>query len=143
MFTVNLTAAEFTKALRAEKQVFLNPRNARPLYFILNAVISLLLSLGIIMNVTATDKHKVDAGDTFLKISLVTQLIFWLFAFNDNAVMSFWLGRNPSKESLEVMPKWKRWNQSFRMAISIIALGHNVMQLTQISMSDGFMSTTD
>ncbi|RAK96848.1 uncharacterized protein BO80DRAFT_458593 [Aspergillus ibericus CBS 121593] len=144
MFTVNLTGVEFVKGLGAEKKVFIKPRIARPLYFTLNAILFLLLSVGVVMKVTATATNKLQLGTTLTKAGFVIQLLFWVFIFVENLVMTIRLGRDPTKECLEVIPNWKRWNQLVGLAISIIAMGHNVVQLTQLSAtSDNFMSATE
>ncbi|PWY90411.1 hypothetical protein BO94DRAFT_584422 [Aspergillus sclerotioniger CBS 115572] len=143
MFTVNLTSVEFTKAIGAEKKVLIKPRIARPLYFTINTILFLLLSIGVVMKVTAATE-KLQMGTTLTKAGLIIQLLFWLFTFIENLVMTIRLGRDPSKESLEVVPQWKRWNQLLGLATSIIAMGHNVVQLTQMGMaSDGFMNATE
>ncbi|PYI00852.1 hypothetical protein BO78DRAFT_424110 [Aspergillus sclerotiicarbonarius CBS 121057] len=144
MFTVNLTGVEFIRALGAEKKVLIKPRIARPLYFTLNAILFLLLSVGVVLKVTATATDKVQLGSTLTKVALVIQLLFWLFLFIENLVMTIRLGRDPTKEALEVIPKWKRWNQLLGLAISIIAMGHNVVQMTQLSTgSENFMTATE
>ncbi|PLB43219.1 hypothetical protein P170DRAFT_431175 [Aspergillus steynii IBT 23096] len=143
MFTVHLSHAEFVKALHAEKHVFVGPRIARPLYFALNTVLFLLMMFSIVMLVTTSDDGKKPLYTTLVKASLIIQLIFWLVTFVENAWLSIRLRRHPTTESIEVIPSWKRWNQLFGLAISILAMGHNVVQMQMLGEAKGFMASAE
>lgn len=139
MFTVNLTSTELAKTYKANN--FIPPRIARPLYFAVNTVLFLLLSLATFMDV-ATAGNEVHAGHNLLKSVLIIRLTFWFFVMFNNAASPNNPHRN-LRDGIYVAPESNDY-YCVLQDFFIVAFVQNIVQLIRLySRSDGFMNLTE
>lgn len=130
MFSVNLTQTEFARALGAEKFCWLSIGVQRTLYISINTVLILLQTIAGIMTVASTSTAIIAVAAKMAIAAYVAQTIFWLFTMVENICMTVRLRRYPTDASMTIFPDWKYWNQLLALAISIIAIGRNIVRLT-------------
>lgn len=82
------------------------------------------------MSVAQASIEKTATGIKLKTAIFVIQIVFWGFTFVENIHIMSRVSRHRSEAIRERIPKWKYWNQLFGLAISVIALGRNVMRLT-------------
>lgn len=138
MVTVNLTQVKMMRCLRSENFGLLPAQFRLPIYFTTN----LLLLQGIgAMIITLTHKPAlIGSAMKILTASYVCQMIFWMFTLAENILWSFRFGRSSFANAQLMMPHWKRYNQLFGLAISIVAMGRNMTRLTQMGMVNEWTS---
>jgi hypothetical protein len=130
MFSVNLAMIEFTRALKAERFCWVPVNLQRPLYLSMNTVLALIQGIGGIMTASSTNVTIIAAGTKVGIAIFIIQLVFWLFTLAENTYITIRLRRGSSETSQSAFPTWKYWSQLFGLAVSIIALGRNIMRLT-------------
>lgn len=135
MFTVNITQVKFMHCLKSDKLGIIPARFRFPIYLTPNIAFLLIQVVGAVILVIT---HKTSLSNTatdILKGSYGGQLIFWLFTMVENLVWSIRFKRSPAGKDNTLIPHWTRYNQLFGLAIAIIALGRNLMRLTELSMA--------
>ncbi|KAJ5278650.1 hypothetical protein N7478_004022 [Penicillium angulare] len=120
----------FVKALDAGNLCFIRLKWQQPLYLSINAILISLQTIGGIMTVASTSETTVATGSKMTIAIYVVQTLFWGFLFAENICMAIRLQRQGSSSCEDSVANWKTWNQLFGLAISIIALGRNIMRLT-------------
>lgn len=130
MFSVNLTMTQFTRALRAERFCWVPIDLQRPLYLSMNIVLLLIQGIGNIITVSTTNIAIIKAGTKIGIAIFVVQLVFWLFTLTEHTYITIRLRRGMAEASKAIFPNWKYWSQLFGLAVSIIALGRNMVRLT-------------
>ncbi|KAB8226439.1 hypothetical protein BDV33DRAFT_197438 [Aspergillus novoparasiticus] len=139
MFTVSLSSTEFAKTYKANS--FVPPRIARPLYFSLNTVLFLLMSLSAFMEV-ATAENEVQAGHKLLRAVLIIRLVFWAFILLDNTASHNDHHCKPG-DNVHLTPKSEEYYHVLQDFL-FIAFIHNIIQLLRLySGPDGFMNATE
>ncbi|KAJ5930881.1 hypothetical protein N7466_006374 [Penicillium verhagenii] len=130
MFSVNLTMTDFTRTLSATRFCWVPIDLQQPLYLTINTVLIIIQTVGGIMTVASQSLESIEVASKMSIAIFVIQLVFWLFTLAENIYMSICLRRHPTEASKTAFPRWKNWNQLFGLAISIIAVGRNIVRLT-------------
>ena len=144
MFTVNLTQPPFMQALGATDKGIFPFRWQRVTYTAINTILFVVQAVGGGMTVSATGVQEGKVASDLVIASYIVQMVFWGYTFVENITFSIRLGRRPTHASKELIPRWKRWNQLFGLAVSIIAVGRNLMRLTEDGMGpEGFLTVNE
>ncbi|KAE8332617.1 hypothetical protein BDV39DRAFT_189221 [Aspergillus sergii] len=139
MFTVSLSSTKFATTYKAKS--FVPPQIARPLYFALNTVLFLLISLAAFMEV-ATTENEVQAGHELLRAVLIIRLVFWTFISLDNTASHNDHYCKPG-DNVHLTPKSEEYYLVLQDFLFVPFI-HNIMQLLWLySGPDGFMNATE
>ncbi|OOO07677.1 RTA-like protein [Aspergillus oryzae] len=139
MFTICLSSTEFTKTYKPKR--FVPPWIARPLYFALNSVLFLLMSLAAFMEV-ATAEHEVHAGHKLLRAVFIIRLLFWTFILLGNTASHNDHQCQPGN-NVHMKPRFEQYYLVLQ-DFFIVAFIHNIIQLVRLySGPDGFMNATE
>lgn len=143
MFTVNVTQVKMMRCLNSENLGAISARFRLPTYLIANTALLLLQMAGSVILAVAHRVALIETATKILTASFVCQMVFWLFVLVDSIVWRIRFGRSPSSNSPR-MVHWKYYTQLFDLAISIVALGRNLMRLTQLGMGpEGFLTINE
>lgn len=144
MVTVNLTQVKMMRCLRSESFGFLPAQFRLPIYLTFNILLLLLQAIGAVIIALTHKPALIESATKILIASYVSQMIFWMFTLAENIFWSFRFGRSSFASTQLMMPHWKRYNQLFGLAISIVAMGRNMTRLTQMGMgADGFLTANE
>lgn len=144
MITVNLTQVKMMRCLRSENLGLLPAQFRLPVYLTSNILLLLLQGIGAVIIALTHKPALIGSAMKILTASYVCQMIFWMFTFAENIFWSFRFGRSSFANTQLMMPHWKRYNQLFGLAISIVAMGRNMTRLTQMGMGpDGFLTVNE
>ena len=143
MLTVNITQVKMMRCLKSEKMGLVPARFRLPTYLISNIALLLLQMIGSVILALTHRVALIESATKILIASYVCQMVFWLFTLVENIVWSIRFGRSSSNNQ-SMMPHWKRYNQLFGLAISIVALGRNLVRMTQLGMGpNGFLTVNE
>ncbi|CAI7587215.1 unnamed protein product [Penicillium viridicatum] len=144
MVTVNLTQVKMMRCLRSENFGLLPAQFRLPIYLTSNILLLLLQAIGAMIIALTHKPALIGSAMKILTASYVCQMIFWMFTLAENIFWSFRFGRSSFANTQLMMPHWKRYNQLFGLAISIVAMGRNMVRLTQMGMGpDGFLTVNE
>lgn len=144
MVTVNLTQVKMMRCLRTENLGLLPAKLRLPIYLSVNITLLLLQSIGAVIVALTHNITLLGSATKILTASYVCQMIFWMFTLAENILWSIRFGRSSSANTQLMMPHWKRYNQLFGLAISIVAMGRNMVRLTMLGMGpDGMMTVNE
>ncbi|CAI7621254.1 unnamed protein product [Penicillium glandicola] len=145
MLTVNLTQVKMMRCLRSENLGLLPAQFRLPIYLFFNVALLCVQTIGVMMFALTQDIPLLESASKILIASYITQMLFWVFTLVENIFWSIRFKRSSSSSDTQLMmPNWKRYNQLFGLAISIIATGRNLMRLTEIGMGgDGFLTVNE
>ncbi|KAJ5498003.1 RTA-like protein [Penicillium expansum] len=144
MVTVNLTQVKMMRCLRSENLGLLPAKLRLPIYLSVNITLLLLQSIGAVIVALTHNITLLGSATKILTASYVCQMIFWMFTLAENILWSIRFGRSSSANTQLMMPHWKRYNQLFGLAISIVAMGRNMVRLTMLGMGpDGMMTVNE
>ncbi|KAJ5920338.1 hypothetical protein N7516_011196 [Penicillium verrucosum] len=138
MVTVNLT--QENDALFEVRKHWSSAQFRLPIYFTTNLLLLLLLGIGAMIIALTHKPALIGSAMKILTASYVCQMIFWMFTLAENILWGFRFGRSSFANAQMMMPHWKRYNQLFGLAISIVAMGRNMTRLTQMGMVNEWTS---
>ena len=143
MLTVNLTQVKMMRCLKSENLGLLSAQLRLPIYLASNIVLLILQGIGAMIIALTHEVTLIESATKIITASYVCQMVFWIFTFAENIFWTVRFGRSSSNIQL-MMPHWKLYNQLFGLAISIIAIGRNLMRLTELGMRpNGFMAVNE
>ncbi|CAG7918522.1 unnamed protein product [Penicillium olsonii] len=143
MLTVNVTQVKMMRCLSPVNLGVIPARFTLPIYLTANALLLLLQLTGSTILMLATKEDLVETATKILIASYVSQMVFWLFTLAESIVWRIRFGRSTWSSS-SMMKHWKYYMQLFDLAISIVALGRNLMRLTQLGMGPyGFLTANE
>ncbi|KAJ5861098.1 uncharacterized protein N7529_008408 [Penicillium soppii] len=143
MLTVNITQVKMMQCLKSENMGLLPARFRLPTYLTLNVVLLVIQLIGTVIYAMTQNIALVESASKLLTATYVCQMVFWIFTLVENVFWSIRFGRH-SASNQSMMPHWKLYNQLFGLAVSIVALGRNLVRLTQLGMGPtGFLSVNE
>jgi hypothetical protein len=143
MLTVNITQVKMMRCLKSDNMGLVPACFRLPTYLFFNIVLLLLQMIGSIILAVTHKVALIESATKVLLASYICQMMFWIFTLGENIVWSIRFGR-PSAGNQSMMPHWKRYNQLFGLAISIVAVGRNLVRLTQLGMGpNGFLNVNE
>ncbi|KAJ6125268.1 hypothetical protein N7471_012585 [Penicillium samsonianum] len=144
MLTVNLTQVKMMRCLKSENLGLLPAQFRLPIYLTFNIVLLLIQGIGGVILALTHKPGLIGSATKILIASYVCQIVFWIFTLAENIFWSIRFGRSSFANTQLMMPHWRRYNQLFSLAISIIATGRNLMRMTQLGVgSGGFLTVNE